>query len=241
MGHSWGTTTKVSKRQPTRRVCIMGISSLQNERFARDFPKTSHSSLQKERRLHPKVSQSLQNEHFVGDFLPQSSGKPHQSTHQAALPSSVAIPAPPNNTRSHANPNVTATFAFDIARNLTFPARHEICTSTSNTHKVLRLPRHATSATPRNLTIPCACHETCTSTPQILHKALRLRLPQKVTISCLRSFSKMCTTPHASTRSDLTKRCTCEVTLHTSSSHVSTRFLAIYFNLFHTNLTRRPM
>ena len=30
-------------------------------------------------------------------------------THHAALPSSFAIPAPPNNIRSHANPNVTAT------------------------------------------------------------------------------------------------------------------------------------
>ena len=55
-----------------------------------------------------------------------------------------------------------------------------------------RLPRNATSATPRSLTIPCACHEKCTSTPQNPHKVLRLL--RKVTISDHASF-KFCTTP----------------------------------------------
>ena len=92
---------------------------------------------------------------------------PSEHTHHAALPSSFAIPAPPNNIRSHANPNVTATF-----------------TSTT-TH---------TSLTPRNLTIPCACHENRTSTLQNPHEVLRL--PRKVTISSHVSFNKICTTPH---------------------------------------------
>ena len=63
-----------------------------------------------------------------------------------------------------------------------------------NSHRVLRLPRNAISATPRNLTIPCTCHENCTSTPQSPRKVLRL--PPKVTISYHVSFKKICTTPH---------------------------------------------
>ena len=86
---------------------------------------------------------------------------PSEHTHHAALPSSFAIPSPPNNIRSHANPNVTATF---------------------------------TSITTHNLTIPCACHENRTSTPQNPHKVLRLQ--RKVTISSRMSFNKICTTPH---------------------------------------------
>ena len=72
---------------------------------------------------------SRQNKHSVRDFLQQSSweaGSPigahtHTHTHQAALPSSFAIPAPPNNTRPHANPNVTATFTSATPCNLTIP------------------------------------------------------------------------------------------------------------------------
>ena len=86
---------------------------------------------------------------------------PSEHTHHAALPSSFAIPAPPNNIRSHANPNGTATF---------------------------------TSTTTHNLTIPCACHENCTSTLQSPHEVLRL--PRKATISSHVSFNKICTTPH---------------------------------------------
>ena len=108
---------------------------------------------------------------------------PSEHTHHAALPSSFASPAPPNNTRSHANPTVTATFTSTTTHDLTIPcACHEsFRIHTSNAHKVLRLPRNVTSVTPRNLTIPCACHENRTSTPQNPHKVLRL--PRKVTIS----------------------------------------------------------
>ena len=52
--------------------------------------------------------------------------RPSKHTHHAALPSSFAIPAPPNNIRSHANPNVTATFTSTTTHNLTIPcACHE--------------------------------------------------------------------------------------------------------------------
>ena len=121
---------------------------------------------------------------------------PSEHTHHAGLPSSFAIPAPPINVRSHANPNVTATFTSTTTHNLTIPCTcHESCrVHTFNAHKVLRLPRNVTSVTPRNLTIPCACHENRTSTPQNPHKVLRL--PRKVTISSHVSFNKICTTPH---------------------------------------------
>ena len=69
---------------------------------------------------------------------------PSEHTHHAALPSSFALPAPPNNIRSHANPNVTATFTSTTTHNLTIPcACHEsFRVHTSNAHKVLRLPRN---------------------------------------------------------------------------------------------------
>ena len=121
---------------------------------------------------------------------------PSEHTHHAALPSSFAIPAPPNNIRSHANPNVTATFTSTTTHNLTIPcACHEsFPIHMSNAHKVLRLPRNVTSLTPRNLTIPRACHENRTSTPQNPHEVLRL--PRKVTISSHVSFNTISTTPH---------------------------------------------
>ena len=74
---------------------------------------------------------------------------PSEHTHHAALPSSFAIPAPPNNIRSRANPNVTATFTSTTTHNLTIPcACHEsFPIHTSNAHKVLRLPRNVTSHT----------------------------------------------------------------------------------------------
>ena len=122
--------------------------------------------------------------------------RPSEHTRHAVLPSSFAIPAAPNNTRSHANPNVTATFTSTTTHNLTIPcACHaSFRVHTSNAHKVLRLPRNVTSVTPRNLTIPCPCHENRTSTLQNPHKVLRL--PRKVTISSHVSFNKICTTPH---------------------------------------------
>ena len=93
------------------------------------------------------TSQRVQHERFVRDFLQKSSRKhPSEHTHHAALPSSFAIPAPPNNIRSHANPNVTATFTSTTTHNLTTPcACHEsFQVHTSNARKVLRLPRKVT-------------------------------------------------------------------------------------------------
>ena len=157
-------------------------SSLQNERFVRDFLKKSPVKSPKRAfrtSLPPKVKRKHPSEH----------------THHAVLPSSFTIAAPANNTRSHANPNVTATFTSTTTHNLTIPcACHEsFRVHTSDAHKVLRLPRNVTSVTPRNLTIPCACHEHRTSTPQSPSKVLRL--PRKVTISSV-SFNRICTTPH---------------------------------------------
>ena len=173
-------------------------SSLKNERFVRDFIQKSHVKSPKRAfrtRLPPNVTcqvpkTSVSYETSSKTHMSKSAKRtfrtrlppklqrkhPSEHTHHAALPSSFAIPAPPNDTRSHANPNVTATF-----------------TSTT-THKRLRLPRNVTSVTHRNLTIPCACHENPTSTPQSPHKVLRL--PRKVTMSSHVSFNKICTTPH---------------------------------------------
>ena len=122
--------------------------------------------------------QSLQNEHFVRDFLQKSSGKLHRSTRikqpcQAVLQFQSSKQHPlTRQSRCH---SVTATSRFPA------PAT-KICPSTRLT-RTKRLSRNVTSATPRNLTIPCACacHENCTSTLQNLRKVLRL--PRKVTIS----------------------------------------------------------
>ena len=60
-------------------------SSLQNERFLRDFLKNSHVKSPKRAfrtRLPRKLTcQSLQNERFVRDILQKSSGNTHRSTH----------------------------------------------------------------------------------------------------------------------------------------------------------------
>ena len=180
--------------------CESLLSRLLNKRFAQDFLKNSHVESAKRAfrsSLPPKFTlqssktsvsyetssktraSSLQNEHFVRDFLQKLrvcktsvSYETSSKSHASSLPS--------NNARSHANPNVTATFTSATPRNLTIPcACHETFRITSNVHKVLRLPRNVTSITPCNLTIPCACHENRTSTPQSPHKVLQ-RLPRKV-------------------------------------------------------------
>ena len=60
-------------------------SSLQNERFVRDFLQKSHVKSPKRAfrtRLPQKLTcQSLQNERFARDFLQKSSGNTHRSTH----------------------------------------------------------------------------------------------------------------------------------------------------------------
>ena len=176
-------------------------SSLQNERFVREILQKARVKSPKRAfrtRNPPKLTcQSLQNKDFVRDFLQKSSGNTHRSTHTSRSPAKqFRESSPPNNTRSHANPNVTATFTSTTTHDLTIPcACHEsFRIHMSNAHKVLRLPRNVTSVTPRNLTISCACHENRTSTPQNQHKVLRL--PRKVRISSHVSFNKICTTPH---------------------------------------------
>ena len=126
-------------------------SSLQNERFARDFLQNSHFKSAK-RRFVRGILQKFrrQNEGFVRELLQKShvkdskasilqklSGKRHRSTH---IKHSFATPAPTSNTCPHANPKVTATFT---SRNLTVPCAcyEKLRVHTSNTHKVLRLPR----------------------------------------------------------------------------------------------------
>ena len=137
-------------------------SSLKKERFVRDFLQKSHVKSPKRAfrpRLPPKVTcqvpkASVSYETSSKTHISKSAKRtlrtrlppkvqrkhPSEHTHHAALPSSFAIPAPPINTRSHANPNV----------------RHS------------PLPQLTTC------TIPCACHENRTSTPQNPHKVLRL-------------------------------------------------------------------
>ena len=156
------------------------MSSLQNEDFVRDFLQNSHVKVCKTR-ISYETSSKSQAETPIGAHTSRSPAKQFR---------------PPNNTPSHANPNVTATFTSTTTHDLTIPcACHEsFRIHTSNAHKVLRLPRNVTSVTPRNLTISCACHENRTSTPQNQHKVLCL--PRKVRISSHVSFNKICTAPH---------------------------------------------
>ena len=103
-GHSCGTLVGHSARRAcrtrlppkvTRQVSKTSVSyetsskshtsSLQNERFVRDFLQKSHVKSPKRafcRRLAQKLTcQSLQNERFARDFLQKSSGNTHRSTH----------------------------------------------------------------------------------------------------------------------------------------------------------------
>ena len=166
-------------------------SSLQNERFVRDFLKKSH--VKSPKRAFRK------NERFVRDFLQKSSGNTHRSTHTSRSPAkqfrdySPSKQHPPTR-QSQCDSDIHLHLYHNS--NLTIPCtcHKSFRVHTSNAHKVLRLPRNVTSVTPRNLTIPCACHKNRTSTPQNSHKVLRL--PRKVTILCHVSFNKICTTPH---------------------------------------------
>ena len=145
--------------------------SLKNERFVRDFLQKLHVKSPKRAfrtRLPPKVTCQVPKTSVLYETsskthmsksakrtfrtrLPPKVQRKHPSehTHHAALPSSFAIPAPPNDTRSHANPNVTATFTSTTTHNLPIPcACHEsFRVHMSNAHKVLRLPRNVTSDT----------------------------------------------------------------------------------------------
>ena len=88
------------------------------QRVARQVSKTSvshetssktHTSKSAKRAFRTRLPPKVKRKH------------PSKHTHHAALPSSFAIPAPPNNIRSHANPNVTATFTSTTTHNLTIP------------------------------------------------------------------------------------------------------------------------
>ena len=152
------------------------MSSPQNERY--ETSSKTHMS-------------SPQNERFARDFLQKSSGNTHRSTHITQPCQAVSRLQPLQTTRqSQCDSDIPqlTTSRFPA------PATNLSAVHTSNARKVLRLPRNVTSVTPRNLTIPCACHENRTSTPQKPHKVLRL--PRKVTISSHVSFNKICTTPH---------------------------------------------
>ena len=177
VGHSCGTLsgrasphgTATSRTSCRHTICphTAGVSyetfskshaySLQNERFVRDFLKNSHVKVCKTSVSYETSSKS-QAETPIGAH-----------THTSRSPAKQFRDSSPS-TRSHANPNVTATVAS---------------TTTHRLAKALRLPRNVTSVTPRNFTIPCTCHENRTSAYPKTHKVLRL--PRKVTIDNNRS------------------------------------------------------
>ena len=157
------------------------MSSLQNERFVRDFLKNSHVKVCK-RSVSYKTSSKCQAQTPIGahtsrspakQFRDSSPSKQHPLTRQSQCDSDIHLY---HSSQPH-----------DFLRlPRLFPRPHA--------YKVLRLPRNVISVTPCNLTIPCARHENRTSTSQNTHKVLRL--PRKVTISSHVSFNKICTTPH---------------------------------------------
>ena len=195
-------------------------SSLQSERFVRDFLQKSRVKSPKRAlrtspkrafrtRPPPKVTCQVSKTSVSYETSSKTHmSKPAKRGFRTRLPPKVQRKHPSEHTqfresspskqytRSHANPNVTATFTSTIPHDLTIPcACHEsFRIHTSNARKVLRLPRNVTSVTPRNHTISCTCHENRTSTRQNQHKVLRL--PRKVTTSSHVSFDKICTTPH---------------------------------------------
>ena len=192
-------------------------SSLKNERFLRDFLQKSHVKSPKRAfrtRLPPKSHMSSpQNERFVRDFLKNSHVKVCKTnvSHETSSKSPAETPIGAHTSRSpakqfresspskrhpltrqsqcdsdiHLYHNSQPPDSLRLPR--IFPRPHVY-----NAHKVLCLPRNVTSVTHRNLTVPCACHENPTSTPQNPHKVLRL--PRKVTMSSHVSFNKICTT-----------------------------------------------
>ena len=241
VGHSYGTLIRdtLVGHSSYETSPKSHTSSLQNERFVRDFLQKSHVESPKRAfrtRLPPKITcqvsktsvsyetsskshvSSLQTERFVREFLQNShvkvcktsmsyetSSKSQAETpigaHTSRSPAKQFRESSPSKQhpftrQSHCDSDIHLYRASTTTHNLTIPcACHESFRAhTSNARKVLRLPRNVTSVTPRNLTIPCACHENRTSMPQNTHKVLRLR--RKVTISSLVSFNKIRTTPH---------------------------------------------
>ena len=80
-------------------------SSLQNERFVRDFLQKSHVKAPKRafrtRLPQKQTRQTLQNERFVRDFLPKSSGNTHRSTPIAQPCQAVSRFQPLQTTSAH--------------------------------------------------------------------------------------------------------------------------------------------
>ena len=156
--------------KPPKVTCQVSKTSVSYETSSK-----SHMSKSAKRafrtRLPPKVKQKHPSEH----------------THHAALPSSFASPAPPNNTRSQANPTVTATFTSTTTHDLTIPcACHEsFRIHMSNAHKVLRLPRNVTS-----LRLPRESHFHASKPTQSTAPATN----SDNIISC--QLQQNCTTPH---------------------------------------------
>ena len=129
-------------------------SRLQDERFVRDF-------LQKSRVKSPK--------RFVRDFLQKSHIKSPKRVFRTRLPpkSRVRVKSPKRAFCTRLPPKVKRKHPSEHTHHAAPPSSFA--------------PRNVTCVTPRNLTIPCACHENRTSTLQNPHKVLRL--PRKVTIS----------------------------------------------------------
>ena len=177
----------------TRQVCKTSVSygtsskshtsSLQNERFVRDFLKKSHVKSAKRafRTRHPQklTCQSLQNKRFARDFLQKSSGNTHRSTHITQPCQAVSRFQPLQTTPAHTPipmsqrhsplPQLTASRFPAPATNLSTSPRltrtkycacHEM--SPPSHLATSRFPTPATKiALPRLKTSRkyCACHE----------------------------------------------------------------------------------
>ena len=230
MGHCYESLQKSTVISPKRAFCTrlppkvtrqdishetsskIHSSSLQNERFVRDFLKNSRFESAKQAfrtRLPPKVTRQVSKTSVSYETSSNShmSKSPKRAFRTRLLPK-VKLGSPIG---AHTSSSPAKQFRDSspskqrpLTRQSQCPQRHspppQLANSpfpaparihTSNVHKVLRLPRNVTSITPRNLTIPCACQEnrTTTSTPQKKHKVLRL--PRKVTISYHVSFNNI--------------------------------------------------
>ena len=236
-------------------------SSLQNERFVRDFLQKSHVKSAKRafRSRHPpkvtrqvsktsvsyetssKTHMSKSAKRALRTRLPPKVKRKHPSehTHHAALPSSFAIPAPPNNTRSHgshANANVTATVTSTTTHNLTIPCacQESFHVHTSNAHKVLHLhlPRksHFHTSKPAQSTAPAtkSDHIISCELQQNLHHTTRLECSEHTPIQKHHSPNA---NPNGAAQktADLTKRCACTVNSTSTLRHLTfpRRFHAI--------------
>ena len=150
-------------------------ASLQNERFVRDFLQKSRVKSPKRAlrtRLPPKVTRQVSKT----SVSYETSSKTHGSTYETSSKSQAETPIGAHTSRSPATQFRESS-----------PSKQHPLTRQSQCDSDIHLHLH-------NLTIPCACHENRTSTPQNTHKLLRL--PRKMTISSHVSFHKIYTAPH---------------------------------------------